>query len=100
MYLSGNGFRKKYSDLADRIKTDRHSVKVILVDGILLQIDGQDYWLWIAYEPNLDSILMMMHLSRKRMIFRCYQIFMQLRNGYGNKPKFIDGARWYKDACK
>jgi hypothetical protein len=39
MYLSGNGFRKKYSDLADRIKTDRHSVKVILVDGILLQID-------------------------------------------------------------
>ena len=24
----------------------------------MIQIDGQDYWLWIAYEPNLRSYLM------------------------------------------
>lgn len=67
-------------------------------------IDGQDdyYWLWIAYEPNLDSYLMM-HLSLERTIFVCYQSFMQLRKiGMAINPySLTDGARWYnKDACK
>jgi transposase-like protein len=58
--------------------------------------------LWIAYEPNLKSCLMMMHLSRERTIFVCYQFFRQLRNRYGSrKPIFTDGAGWYNnDACK
>jgi len=34
----------------------------------LLKIDGQDYWLWIAYEPNLKTCLMM-HLSREGRFF-------------------------------
>ncbi|HEY6882423.1 MAG TPA: hypothetical protein VI278_00115 [Nitrososphaeraceae archaeon] len=88
--------QKYYSDLADdRIKTNRHSVKTIFVDETLLQIDDgwpdyyyHYYWLWIAYEPNLDSYLMM-HLSLEGTIFVCYQSFMQLRkNRYGNKPIF------------
>jgi putative transposase len=51
---------QKYSNLDDRIKTDRHhSVKAIFVDETMIRIDGQDYyWLWIACEPNLDSYLM------------------------------------------
>jgi putative transposase len=67
----------------------------------LLKIDGQDYWLWIAYdEPNLNTCLMM-HLSRERTIFVCYQFLRQLRNRYGTrKPIYTDGARWYDDACK
>lgn len=33
-------------------------------------IDGNDYWLWIvAYEPNLNSCLMMMHLSLEKEPF-------------------------------
>jgi transposase-like protein len=48
---------KKYSNLSHRIKTDRHhSVKAIFVDETMIQIDGQDYWLWIAYEPNLNYV--------------------------------------------
>ena len=33
-----------------------------------------------------------MYLSMERTIFVCYQFFMQLRNMYGNKPIFTDGA--------
>lgn len=91
---------QKYSDCADRFRTEKRLVRVIFVDETLLQIDGKDYWLWIAYEPNLNSCLMM-HLSRERTIFVCYQFFKRLRNRYGGrKPIFTDGARWYNDACK
>ena len=40
---------------------------MIFVDETLIQIDGKDYWLWIAYdEPDMDLCLMMMYISRKR----------------------------------
>ncbi|MGB8034542.1 MAG: hypothetical protein WCF03_12050 [Nitrososphaeraceae archaeon] len=100
MYRSGNGFRNIQTYLIESI--DRHSVKAIFVDETMIRIDGQDYyWLLIAYEPNLRSYLMKMHLSRERTIFVCYQFFLQLPNRYGNKPILTDGARWYNDdACK
>jgi putative transposase len=82
---------QKYSSLADRFKTNRYAVKEIFVDETLLQIDGQDYWLWIAYEPNID-VCLSMHLSRERTIFVCYRFFLQLRRKYGRKPIFTDGA--------
>jgi putative transposase len=99
MWLSGSGFRKKYSSLADRFRIDRRLVKRIFVDETLLRIDGQNYWLWIAYEPNLN-VCLMMHLSKERTIFVCYRFFKQLRNRYGRKPIFTDGAHWYNDACR
>jgi transposase-like protein len=80
--------------------TNRHLVKEIFVDETLLRIDGQDYWLWIDYEPNLKACLML-HLSRERTIFICYQFFKQLRDRYGSrKIIYTDGARWYNYACK
>jgi putative transposase len=91
---------QKYSDRIGRFVTPRHLVRDIFVDETLLKIDGQDYWLWLAYEPNLNTCLMM-HLSRERTIFVCYQFFRQLRNRYGSrKIIYTDGARWYNDACK
>jgi transposase-like protein len=57
---------QKYSDLADSFGTDdRHVVKEIFVDETLLQIDGQNYWLWIAYEPNLN-VCLMMHIYQEK----------------------------------
>ena len=92
---------QKYSGIADnRFRIDRRRVKEIIVDETLLQIDGKDYWLWIAYEPALNRCLVM-HLSREMTIFVCYQFFKQLRDRYGSKkPIFTDGAKWYDDACK
>jgi hypothetical protein len=71
MYLSGNRWVQKHADCAaDRFRTDKKCrIKEIFVDETLLQIDGQNYWLWMAYEPNLDVCLMMHHLSRERTIF-------------------------------
>jgi hypothetical protein len=42
----------------------------------------RDYWLWIVYEPKLNTCLMMI-LSRERTIFVCYQFFKLLRNKFG-----------------
>lgn len=91
---------QKYSErAADRFRIARRQVKKIFVDETLIKIDGQAYWLWVAYEPNLD-VCLMMHLSRERTIFICYQFFKQLRNRYGRKPIFTDGALWYDTACR
>ena len=58
-----------------------------------------DYWLWIAYEPKINSCLLI-QLFRERTIFGCYQ-FSLARNGYGNKPIiYTDSAFLYNDACK
>ena len=92
----------EYADCVEGLfRTNRRPVMVIFVDETLLQIDGgEDYWLWIAYEPALNTCLMM-HLSRERTIFVCYQFFQQLRNKRGRrKPIFTDGALWYDIVCK
>ena len=94
-----NWVQKYSTGCADIFQTNKRAVKEIFVDETLLKIDGQDYWLWIAYEPNLN-VCLMMHLSRERTIFICYRFFKQLRNRYGRKPIFTDGARWYNDACR
>lgn len=90
---------QKYSRLADKFTVNRHLIKEILVDETLLKVNGQNYWLWIAYEPNTKSCLMI-HLSSERTIFVCYQFLKQLRSKYGRKPVCTDGAHWYDDACK
>lgn len=90
---------QRYSDCADRFRIGKHQIKEIFVDETLLKIDVQEYWLWIAYEPNLNKCLMM-HLSRERTIFVCYQFFRQLRDRYGWKPVFTDGGLWYGLACR
>src|SRR5215472_7284613 len=85
---------QRYAFLADRFGTDRRKVRQIFVDETLVKIDGLEYWLWVAYEPNLE-VCLMMHLSRERTILVCYQFFRQLRNRYGRRPIFTDGAYWY-----
>jgi transposase-like protein len=83
---------QKYSSLADQFVTDRHLVKEIFVDETSLQIDGQNYWLWVAHETKLN-VSLMMHLSReRRTIFVCYQFFKQIRNRFGRKPIYTDGV--------
>lgn len=90
---------QRYAFMADKFKIDRHKVRQIFVDETLVKIDGMEYWLWVAYEPNLE-VCLMMHLSRERTILVCYQFFKQLRNSYGRKPIFTDGAYWYNTACR
>jgi putative transposase len=91
---------QRYSErAADRFRIDRRQVRQIFVDETLLKVDGHEYWLWIAYEPN-QNVCLMMHLSRERTIFICYQFFKQLRDRYGRKPVFTDGALWYNTACR
>ncbi len=46
-------------DRLSRIKI--HAVKkIVFAEETLLKVDGIEYWLWIAYEPKLNSCLMML----------------------------------------
>jgi putative transposase len=80
---------QRYAFLADRFRIDRRKIRQVFVDETLVKIDGLEYWLWIAYEPNLD-VCLMMHLSRERTMFVCYRFFKQLKDRYGRKPIFTD----------
>ena len=45
---------QRFSKCADKFRADKRSIKVIfVVDETLIKINGQDHWLWIAYEPNI-----------------------------------------------
>jgi transposase-like protein len=90
---------QRYASCTDRFKTDRRAVREIFVDETLLQIAGQDYWLWVACKPRLD-VCLSMHLSRERTIFVCYRFFLQLRRRYGRKTIYTDGAQWYNDVFR
>jgi putative transposase len=90
---------QKYAHCADRFRTDRRAFREIFVDETPLQIAGQDCWLWVAYEPNLN-VCLSMYLSRERTLFVCYHFFSQLRRRYGRKRILTDGARWYNEACR
>jgi transposase-like protein len=41
-----------------RFVVGKQKIKKIFVDETLLKINGQDYWLWLAYdEPNLHACI-------------------------------------------
>jgi transposase-like protein len=83
---------QKHANIVEWFSINKSHVKVIFVDETLIQIDGKDYWLWIAYEPNVDLCLMV-HISRERTIFICYQFFKELRKRFGiRKLIFTDSA--------
>jgi hypothetical protein len=52
----------------------KQKIKKIFVDETLLKINGQDYWLWLAYdEPNLHvcvyvyvCVYLLFHISREK----------------------------------
>ena len=70
---------QRYSELADKFVIGKQRIKEIFVDETLVKINGQDYWLWLAYEPNLH-VCLMFHLSRERTIF-LYVISFSSRSG-------------------
>ncbi|MFL6349928.1 MAG: hypothetical protein ACJ72X_16765, partial [Nitrososphaeraceae archaeon] len=85
---------KKYSEYADKFKVDRNLVKEIFVDETLVKIDGQNYWLWIAYDDDEPNIYIracyFIYISRERTIFFvCYQFFKQIRTKFGRRKKPI-----------
>jgi transposase-like protein len=58
---------QKYAKLTDSFVIGRRRIKEIFVDETLLKVDGQNYWLWLAYEPDLH-VCLLFHLSRERTI--------------------------------
>jgi transposase-like protein len=71
---------QRYSELADKFVIGKQRIKEIFVDETLVKINGQDYWLWLAYEPNLH-VCLMFHLSRERRTIFVYVISFSSRSG-------------------
>ena len=84
------------TSLTDRFVIGGRRIKDVFVDERLLKINGENYWLWLAYEPNLH-VCLLFHISRERTIFVCYQFFKQIRTKFGSKSIYTDGAYWYND---
>lgn len=76
----GNGYRNTLyyrQRFVVVVVVGKQKIKKIFVDETLLKINGQDNWLWMAYdEPNLH-VYLLFHISRERTIFVCYQFFRQ-----------------------
>jgi putative transposase len=90
---------QRFGPLAERFSVDRREVRRIFVDETLIKVKGREYWLWIAYEPELDRCLMM-RLSVERTIMICYLFLKDVRSRYGRKPILTDEAKWYDEACR
>ena len=90
---------QRFGPLAKKFCTDRRRVREIFIDETLIRFRGREYWLWIAYEPRLDRVLMM-HLSVERTILVCYFFLKRVRRRYGLKPIATDGGAWYPEACR
>ena len=89
---------QRYVFLADRFRIDRHKIRQIFVDETLVKIDGLEYWLWIAYEPN-ECLFDDASIEGKDN-FCMLSVLQAVRYKYGMKPIFIDGAHWYNTACR
>jgi transposase-like protein len=59
---------QKYAKLTDRFVIGRRRIKEIFVDETLLKVHGQNYWLWLAYEPNLH-VCLLFHLCLEKEPF-------------------------------
>ena len=81
---------QKHAEVVDRFRINKNHVKMIFVDETLIQIDGKDYWLWIAYEPDMDLCLMM-HISRERTILYMLSILQRITKEIWQKDHF---HRW------
>jgi putative transposase len=92
---------QKYSLLAaDRFVIGKRRVKEIFVDETL-RINGQNYWLWLAYEPTLH-VCAYYSICREKELF-LYAISSLKRSEVSlveiNQSTLM-GAYWYNDACK
>jgi transposase-like protein len=45
----------KICTFLDRFKVKKNLVREIPIDETLTKINGENYWLWIAYEPKIAS---------------------------------------------
>ena len=90
MSLFGNGWMQKYSRIREICDRNTKDKKIFGVNETLLKINGQQdyqYWLWLAYEPNLNVCLLLFHLSIKRKNYlSLYAIsFSKIRTKFGSK---------------
>ena len=58
---------QKHANIVEWFSINKSQVKVIFVDETLIHSDRWSgfYWLWIAYEPNMDLCLMMYTYQEK-----------------------------------
>jgi transposase-like protein len=65
MFAFGNGC-KKYARLTDKFVIGRGRIKEIFVDETLLKVDGQNCWLWLAYDEPNRHLCLVFHLSLEK----------------------------------
>jgi len=67
----------------------------------MIIVNGEVYWLWVAYEPYIKRYLLM-HIYKEMNLAVCHNFIKKLRRLYGSKyTVYTDGADYYyHQACR
>jgi putative transposase len=74
-------------------------VAAFIIDETMIQIGGNEAWLWIAIEP-VHSTILGVFLSRHRntLVLELF-LLKSLIKTYGKHTVYSDGGTWYLQAC-
>jgi putative transposase len=76
----------------------RKRVSVFIIDETIIQIGSQHFWLWVCIEPIHRSVLGI-NISKERNMFLAENFIRSLVSRYGSNTVYIDGGKWYPQAC-
>jgi putative transposase len=100
-------FREKRSHVAvwnwvqrfnPKIIYSRKRVTAFVIDETMIQIGGNEAWLWIAIEPVRSTVLGV-YLSRHRNMLVAESFLRSLIKIYGRHTVYSDSGTWYPEAC-
>jgi|SRR5918995_1200326 putative transposase len=80
------------------IYSGKTRVTAFVIDETMIQIGGNEAWLWIAIEPVRSTVLGV-YLSRHRNMLVAEAFLSSLIEIYGRRTVYSDGGTWYPEAC-
>src|SRR5919197_3097870 len=80
------------------IYSRKRRVTAFVIDETMIQIGGNEAWLWIAIEP-IRSTVLGVYLSRHRNMLVAESFLSSLIEIYGRHTVYSDGGTWYPEAC-
>jgi putative transposase len=76
----------------------KRRVSAFIIDETMVQIGGNEAWLWIAIEP-VHSTVLGIFLSRHRNMLVAESFLRSLVKVYGKHTVYSDDGTWYPEAC-
>ena len=76
----------------------RKRASAFIIDETIIQIENNNYWLWICIEP-IDKFILGIYISKEKNMFIAENFIHSLIDKYGKHTVYTDGVTWYPQAC-